>query len=121
MESGRQGHRGRESQKGQGGEAVAVVAQVDDLVGVPLVAEDQRREEEEGRQHDGGAGLSCRQQDRHGGCAGRGEDADPRQDVAHRAPWGAQPFSGRRGARCSLITPGGTRTLSWPSSLTLSL
>ena len=39
-----EGGRYREGEEGEGGEAGGVVAEVDDLVGVPLVAEDQRRE-----------------------------------------------------------------------------
>jgi hypothetical protein len=47
-----------------------VVAQVDDLVGVPLIAEDQDWKEDEGNQHRGRAQAPGRQQDRARGAGG---------------------------------------------------
>jgi hypothetical protein len=46
-----QGNADGDRQSSQKDEAGGTVAQVDDLVGVPLVAEDQDREEDQGREH----------------------------------------------------------------------
>jgi hypothetical protein len=59
-----------------------VVAQIDYLLRVPLVAEDQGREEGQGRQHRERTRAALRQQDRAGGRSRREEDAECREEVA---------------------------------------
>jgi len=60
--------RGRQREEGEGDQPRRVVAQVSDLVRVPLIAEDQGREEGQRGEHRGGAQAAGGQQDR----AGRG-------------------------------------------------
>jgi hypothetical protein len=111
----------------QGGGAGVVVAQVDDLLGVPLVAEDQDREEADRDQHRQRALAAGRQQDRGGAGSGGGENAGRGQEVAQGACLGSgrgfalQADLARGGTRCRRIVPGGTSVRCCPSSLTRSL
>ena len=121
---GEDADRGDGERSQQGDDAGRVVAQVDDLVGVPLVAEDQDREEDERQEHRRRAGAAGGEQDRGGAGAGGDEDAGAREDVAQgeglpRLPAGRLPAGGRDAVQAD--RPGGTRLRSWPSSLTRSL
>src|SRR4051794_13612604 len=101
-----------------------MVAQVDDLVGVPLVAEDEEREEDEGDEHRGRAQAAGGGQDRSG-CGHRAcQDPCAGEELAQPLLLdtdSSQMMSVDRFASCNLIAPGGTSTRSWPSSFTLSL
>jgi hypothetical protein len=78
-----EGSGGRHGYSGEDDQLAGAVAQVGDLVRVPLVAEDEDGEEDEGREHRGGAQASGGSQDRPG-CAERGDDhAHSREQLAH--------------------------------------
>ena len=111
-----------ERRKSQRGEAGRVFAQVDDLPRVPLVAEDQRREEGQRDQHRRRSSSARRQQDRGSGGTGGEQQAHRGEDVAQPdLPSRWQLGVGRGRASCSFMTPPGTRVRSCPRSLTRSL
>ena len=97
--------------------------------GVPLVAEDQDREEGDRDQHRQRAPAARRQQDRGGAGAGGDQHAGAGEELAQ----GADPAASRLAARapqaglpawrrrCRRITPGVTSVRSSPSSFTRSL
>src|SRR5262249_4319071 len=107
----------RGGESAEGDQSADAVTQVGNLVGMPLVAEDEDGEEDEGGEHRGGAQASGGKQDRPGGSSGGNEYAGRGQHVAHCPPFGAWSVtqkscasSGGRWERCRFIAPGGTST-----------
>ncbi len=85
-----------------------MVAQVDDPVRVPLVAEDEHRDEGERDEHRRRSQPPRRGEDRGRGGQRRDQDARPGQDAAQAAPFAArlQPAVGLRGAQAQADRPG---------------
>ena len=113
------GDRGADQQHHEPG---LVVTQGDDLRRVPLVAEDQQREEADRCEHRQRARTARRQQDRGRAGPGGDQQAGGGEQLAQGAtPLRLHSARGRSGGRCRWIVPGRTRVRPWPSSFTRSL
>ena len=87
-----------------------VVAEIDYPVGVPLVAEDEDRDEGDRCEHRRRAQPSRGIEDRDRGGGDGEEDSSPREDAAQSAPFATRLQA--MAAERRWIVPGGTRTRS---------